>query len=103
MIYGHKNREVYKTPDWAGKLTNYYWVIRAESYDKSKRRRYYRLVAKEKLRLAELGIEQDLIEAVCNYLVKLTVISGIKMQDLVTNPNKQMRLNLMINRDNLPI
>lgn len=44
-----------------GQLKEYYWHIRVEGRDKAKRRRYYRYVAKEKLRLAEQGIDQKLI------------------------------------------
>lgn len=55
-------------PDWSGRLTNYYCVIRVEKRNKAIRRRYYRKVEKEKLRLAELGICQECIRITCRYL-----------------------------------
>jgi hypothetical protein len=55
-------------PEWANDLRNLYWVIRVEGRIEAKRRRYYRKVEKEKLRLAELGIPQTKIAAVCRYL-----------------------------------
>lgn len=55
-------------PDWSGRLTNYYCVIRVEKRNKAIRRRYYRKVEKEKLRLAEAGCCQECIRLVCRYL-----------------------------------
>lgn len=55
-------------PDWAGRLTNYYCIIRVERRNEALRRKYYRRVEKEKLRLAELGICQECIRLVCRYL-----------------------------------
>lgn len=37
---------------------------------------FYRLVAAEKLRLTEVGIEQELIDAVCRYLTVMSAISA---------------------------
>jgi len=100
MIYGHKNREVYELPEWAGHLTNLYWVIRVENKDSAKRRKYYRLVAKEKLRLAEMDIQQELIEAVCYYLVKMTVVSGRKMRDIMSCPKVQLTFKFCQTNEN---
>lgn len=87
---GFHNREHYDTPEWAATLTSHYWRIRVEGRDKVKRRRYYRYVAKEKLRLAETGVSQDLIKAVCRYLVKLDIVSGVKMTQLMSRPPVQL-------------
>lgn len=58
-------------PEWAGLLANYYVVLRVEGRNKTLRRRYYRLVEREKLRLAVLGIDQHQIKAACRYLSSL--------------------------------
>ena len=87
---GFHNRGGHDLPDWAGILISHYWRIRVEGRDKVKRRRYYRYVSKEKLRLAEMGIEQDLINAVCRYCIKLDVVSGNKMAGLLSSPPKQL-------------
>ena len=55
-------------PHWTGFLNNYYVVIRVDGRNKAIRRRYYRKVEKEKLRLAEVGYCQDCIRSVCRYL-----------------------------------
>ena len=93
IIYGYKHQGGYEIPDWAGKLKEYYWFIRVEGRDKSKQRRYYRYVAKEKLRLAELNINQELIEAVCRYLAGLGDKAGCIAKKLEINPSKQMFLD----------
>jgi hypothetical protein len=74
-------------------LKHYYWVIRVEGRDKAKRRRYYRYVAKEKLRLAEMNIEQDLINAVCKYLSSLKPTHGERFNSLLLTPSKQISFN----------
>jgi hypothetical protein len=90
-LQGFHNRGEYAPPEWSAKLANYYWFIRVEGKrDKAKQRRYYRLVSKEKLRLAELNIDQELIEAVCKYLSSLTVVSGRRMNDLMVSAKPQM-------------
>jgi hypothetical protein len=70
MIYGFRHQGGFELPGWAMQLKHYYWVIRVEGRDKVKRRRYYRYVAKEKLRLAEINIDQELIIAVCRYIAQ---------------------------------
>lgn len=47
MSYIPKIKEFFKIPHWAVRLNNYYWVIRNEGRNKTKRRMYYRLVAAE--------------------------------------------------------
>lgn len=56
--------------------------------------RLYRWIAKEKLRLAELNIDQELIEATCRYLSSYNVISGNKMVELMNRPVMQFCLDL---------
>lgn len=77
-------------PDWANLLKNYYWRIRVEGRDKVKKRRYYRYVTKEKLRLAETGIDQQLINAVCRYLSSFNVISANKVRQLLIAQSPQL-------------
>lgn len=57
-----------KLPDWSCDLANMYWHIRCCGRNAAVRRRYYRMVEAEKLRLAELGVCQIKIAAVCRYL-----------------------------------
>ena len=92
MIYGHKHQGEFEIPDWAGRLKEYYWVIRVEGRDKSKQRRYYRLVEREKLRLAESLIDQDLILLVCRYLVSYKPSSGFRMIELMSRKPNQLKL-----------
>lgn len=77
-------------PDWASLLKNYYWRIRNEYRDKAKLRKYYRYVAKEKLRLVESGIDQQLVNAVCRYLAGFNVITGYKLQNLMMAQSPQL-------------
>lgn len=77
-------------PDWANLLKNYYWRIRVEGRDKVKKRRYYRYVTKEKLRLAESGIDQQLINAVCRYLSSFNVISANKVRQFLIAQSPQL-------------
>lgn len=65
-------------PDWSGRLTNYYCVIRVERRNKAIRRKYYRKVEKEKLRLAEAGHCQECIILVCRYLSSSYLRSRLK-------------------------
>ncbi len=76
-------------PDWSGKISNYYVVVRVEGRNKNIRRKYYRLIQKEKLRLAELGICQECIRLVCRFLSRKRLIGKLKPCDL---NHKQMTL-----------
>jgi hypothetical protein len=89
-MYGFKHQPNVETPEWAILLSNYYWCIRNEGRNKVKRRRYYRYIAKEKLRLAESGIDQQLINAVCKYLVSFNVVSGNKLHQLMIAESVQL-------------
>lgn len=55
-------------PSWSIRLANFYVVIRIDGRNSAIRRRWYRKVEKEKLRLAELGVYQPHIRAVARYL-----------------------------------
>lgn len=90
MLNGFHNRGGEDLPEWAGLLTNYYWRIRVEGRNKVLRRKYYRYVAKEKLRLAESGVDQILIVAVCRYLSDFNIVSGRKVKELMSIEPKQL-------------
>jgi len=92
MIYGFRHQGGYEIPAWAEQLKFYYFVIRVEGRDKSKRRRYYRYIAKEKLRLAELNFDQQLIDVTCKYLSKLHPVCGKRMADVMKQQHSQLRL-----------
>lgn len=96
-MFGFHNRGGFDIPEWALKLREYYWVIRVEGRNKVKRRRYYRYVEKEKLRLAEMGIYQPLILAVCKYLVNLSVVSGNKMHEIMAAEVRQLSFDFNAN------
>jgi hypothetical protein len=94
MIYGFKPQPDVKLPDWASNLTNYYWFIRVEGRDKSKRRRYYRYIRKEKLRLVEqLHIEEETLDALCKYLVSFNKVSSEKLNFRLNNQTIQLQFN----------
>lgn len=89
-MQGFHHRGEFDPPESANNLKNYYWYIRVEARDKAKRRRYYRLIYKEKLRLAELGVNQQYIEATCRYLSRLDNKTGLKMIDAHISSAKQL-------------
>ncbi|WP_148225268.1 hypothetical protein [Methylovorus sp. MP688] len=64
-----------------------------EGRDKAKRRKYYRLISKEKLRLAELGINQKVILQVCRYLSTLKIRDGLLIVDLLESTYVQLCLD----------
>lgn len=98
-MYGFHNRGGADLPEWSGLLVNYYYRIRVEGRDKVKRRRYYRYVAKEKLRLAEIGVDQTLIIAVCRYLVNFNVVSGNKVTQLMMTEPRQLVFDFFDNKN----
>lgn len=75
-------------PAWSENLRHLYWVIRVDGRIEAKRRRYYRKVEKEKLRLAELGIPQTKIAAVCRYLCNFKNSSTLKI--VLAEPEYQL-------------
>jgi hypothetical protein len=93
MIYGFRHQGGYEIPDWAMQLKHYYWVIRVEGRDKAKRRRYYRYIAKEKLRLAELNIDQQAITKLCKYLSNFHPANATRFIAALSNENRQLTFN----------
>lgn len=53
---------------WSSVLCNIYCRLRAEKRNKAVRRSSYRLIEKERLRLAEMGVCQGCIKVTCRYL-----------------------------------
>jgi hypothetical protein len=80
-------------PEWAENLRHLYWVIRVEGRIEAKRRRYYRKVEKEKLRLAELGINQNKIAAVCRYLCSFK--SANTLREVLAIEEKQLSFSFL--------
>lgn len=81
-------------PKWAINLTHLYWVIRVEGRIQAKRRKYYRLVEKEKLRLAELGVSQTKIAAVCRYLCSFKNASTLRT--VLAEPDYHLSLSFYV-------
>ncbi len=76
---GFTHRSSIDVPDWARLLSNYYWRIRVDGRNKTIRRKYYRKVRAERLRLLESGIPLSHINVVCKYLVSLKQINAERM------------------------
>lgn len=94
MLHSLKPQGNVPLPDWASRLTNYYWHIRVEGRDKAKRRRFYRMVGKEKLRLIEVyQLDQEIIDMVCRYLAGLNKQSGERLQYLLLYKNPQLKFD----------
>jgi len=105
MSYQPKQFHYVDVPLWADKLKQLYWVIRVERHSRVKRRRYYRYVLKEKLRLVEMGYDQELVNAICRYYCELSIVSGRRLEHILANPNPQKTLELIYRTDhkNLPV
>ena len=73
-------------PVWSQNLANYYVVIRVHGRNKAVRRRWYRKVEKEKLRLAELGIYQPHIIAVARYLASVRYTRCVQLNQMLVEP-----------------
>jgi len=102
MLHGFKPQGGYVLPEWAGQLRNYYWVVRVESRDKSKRRRYYRYIAKEKLRLVEAGVDFNLIRAVCRYLCGFNSAAEKRLAEITNFKEKQLQLDFTVHQHQKP-
>lgn len=93
-LYGFHNQGVNRRPSWVTyELHLWYFMLRVEKPKGAKRRKLYRWIAKEKLRLAEMGIDQELIEATCRYLSGYSVVAGKRMIELMDAPIVQLRLD----------
>jgi hypothetical protein len=60
-------------PSWSSTLRNLYWFLRYKRrFDQAGRRRYYRLIEKEKRRLVEeVGVDQEEVRLLCRFLANL--------------------------------
>lgn len=105
IIPGFNPQGVGRRPAWvSGDLHLWYWILRCDRPCVARRRQLYRWIAKEKLRLAELCIDQELIDATCRYLSSYSAVTGKRMLELMDRPVSQMCLNLWGNDDqNSPI
>ena len=57
---------------YPGDLANLYWMLRYHrKWNEAKRRKYYRLIAGEKKRLKESGVDVELIRLACRSLANL--------------------------------
>lgn len=94
-MYGFRHQGVHRRPDWvSSKLHLWYFMLRVEKPKGAKRRKLYRWIAKEKLRLAELNIDQELIEVTCRYLSSYNIVTGKRMIELMERPTRQYNLDL---------
>jgi hypothetical protein len=88
-------------PDWTQQLKNYYACLRLEKRNKSLKSKYYRKIQKEKLRLAELGINQEKIRLSCRFLSSFDCVrnancdSCYKMISIINEPDYQLNLQLI--------
>lgn len=91
---GWDDNKYVSLPDWSANLRHLYWVIRVEGRIEAKRRKYYRKVEKEKLRLAELGIDQIKIAAVCRYLCNFKNANTLRRA--LAEPETQMSFSFCV-------
>lgn len=55
-------------PRWSGAILNYYWYLRYfRSFQEARRRKQYRLIAAEKKRLHETGVDSELVRLLCRH------------------------------------
>ena len=57
-----------QSPRWASSLSNLYWFLRAKRRFSAPRRRWYRLIAEEKKRLLEAGVDGEELRLYCRVL-----------------------------------
>ena len=80
-------------PPWTRYFCNYYCFIRVDGRNKTVRRRWYRRVEREKLRLACLGINQKQIKGICGYLSKIDYSACRRVDALLNEPIHQLELD----------
>lgn len=78
-MLGFKHRALADLPAWASELSHLYFFVRVCCRNKTTRRKTYRLIRTEKLRLIELGYDAAQINAVCKYLVSLKQINADRL------------------------
>lgn len=92
MSYGFKHRALAQLPHWANVLHFPYWRIRVEGRNQALRRRCYRVIEKEKLKLVEQGIPIEHVNAVCKYLVNHRESNANNLRHVLEIPILQMKL-----------
>lgn len=92
-MYGFTHRANVTLPDWSRQLSNYYYMVRVESRNKALRRKYYRYIKIERLRLVELGIDALVVTAVCKYLVSLKQVNADRVHIVLSDEIKQLSFN----------
>ena len=92
MHFGFKRKGYLDLPEWSQNLRNHYVSIRVDSRNATVRRRHYRAVQQEKLRLVELGIDQQQIIACCRYLSAFTRQSEQRLKTLIEEGSRQLNL-----------
>lgn len=89
-MYGFKHRAIANLPIWSNNLKHHYFMVRFNSRNKTTKRKYYKLIEKEKLRLVESGIDYTKINAVCKYLVSLKQINADRLDEVLKHEPRQL-------------
>lgn len=63
--------------NWQDSLKGLYCCLRIERRNKTLQRKYYRLIERRKLQIAELGVCQECIRLYCRYLAADRVIKPL--------------------------
>jgi hypothetical protein len=85
-------------PNWTDNLKPLYCRLRLSKHNGALRRRYYREIEKEKLRLAEEGVNQDKIRLACRFLSNTNYMRGnistnaMEVVEFLNESDKQMIL-----------
>lgn len=95
MIFGFRHSALVDLPQWSRHLKTNYWIIRVEGRNATKKRRAYRAIEKERLRLVEAGIHVEHVDAVCKYLVSLKQVNADKLNIILKSEPKQLRLQYL--------
>ncbi len=88
------HRALIEIPKWAGNLKFPYWMIRVEGRNQASRRRFYRALLRERLRLVEIGIPIEHVDAVCKYLVSHRQSNADNLKKVLSEPIRQLCLPL---------
>lgn len=92
---------MYDLPEWTINLRPLYACLRAYKRNKTLRRSYYRKIEKEKLRLAEEGINQEKIRLACRFLASFSCVRNYqcdackRMYNSLFSIDEQMVLELV--------
>mgnify|MGYP000597071400 CR=1 FL=1 len=88
-------------PSWGSELTTIYVRVRLSKGNTRLTRKYYREVELEKLRLAELGINQEKIRQLCRYLASQNCVRNmnckycLRIREFLLSPKVQLVLNFV--------